>query len=123
MEGDVLVLPLGPVVQRAEEDHRRAGVPGELDELLVELDVSVLEHGRDDLLLEGRQRLSHLSVDVVVLLPQLLQRGGDVGSLRQTDEGGSHRGRGEQTFPVLRVESREAMREVEARGTKLLLLK
>ena len=98
VEGDVLVLPLGPVVKRAEEDHRRAGVPGELDELLVELDVAVLEHGRDDLLLEGRQRLRHLSVDVVVLLPQLLQRGGDVGSLRQTDEGGSHRGRGKQTF-------------------------
>ena len=52
--GDLLVLPLRPLVQHTKEDDRRAGITGELEELLVELSVAVFEHGRDDLLFEGR---------------------------------------------------------------------
>ena len=79
--GELLVLPLGPVVEEREGDQSWTSVPRKLEQLGVDLRIAVLEHGRDDLLLEGREHLHHLPVHVSVLLPQLLQRWSNVVSL------------------------------------------
>ena len=71
MEGDTLVLSLRPIIDRNAEAKTGAGLDSKLGDLLEDLGISILEHGRNNLLLERGKVLSYLAIDIVVLLPKL----------------------------------------------------
>jgi len=73
VEGDALVCSLGPVVDKNASGEARASFQEKVHELLEDFRVCILEHGRNNVLLKGRQVLSnHAVYAMVLLLPQLL---------------------------------------------------
>jgi hypothetical protein len=87
VEGDALVLSLRPIIDGNAEAKTGAGLDCELGDLLEDLGISILEHGRNNLLLERGKVLSYLAIDVVVLLPKLVKKIKDNQELSIEDSG------------------------------------
>ena len=64
-------LGLAPIEYENAGNQPRSSLQSHLSDFLHDLHMGVLEHWSHDFLLEGRQVLGHLAIDVVVLLPQL----------------------------------------------------
>ncbi len=60
-----------PSVHDDSGEKSRSSFESHLGKLLENLHVSILEHRRNDLLLKGRQVLTNLSIDLIMLLPKL----------------------------------------------------
>ena len=68
---DVCERCLAPIVDEDAGEKSRSSLYSHLGNFLQNFHVSILKHGGYDLLLEGRKVLGYLSIDIVVLLPQL----------------------------------------------------
>ena len=62
---------LTPIEYENTGNQSRPSFHSHLRDFLHDLHVGVLEHRSHNFLLEGRQVLGHLAIDVIVLLPQL----------------------------------------------------
>lgn len=71
MVGNGLILGFTPRIYSVTSDQARASFKGESLDAVENFQGHVLEHGRHNVLLERRQMLRHLPVNLVVLAPQL----------------------------------------------------
>lgn len=69
VEGDALVLRLGPVEDNNASQQARTRLEQEITDFFQNFLVSVLEHRSHYILLKGRQVLCDFAIDVVVLFP------------------------------------------------------
>jgi hypothetical protein len=69
--GKLIKLGIAPVEDGNARNKTRASLDELLGDILDDLYVSILEHGRHNVLLKGTEVLGDLTVNLVVLLPKL----------------------------------------------------